>query len=349
MPMDPLPTYDRTKTYQWNYDHAPAIQSVEIADVPGDFKFCGLQVDSPLGVPSGPLLNGKWCLYYASLGFDVVTYKTVRSGTRLCYDLPNLQPVLCDDLHGGEGPLPATSEMHGSWAVSFGMPSTNPAVWKADVRETRDQLPLGKLLNVSVVGTVQPDWEFQQLADDYALCAQQATESGADTVETNFSCPNVSTCDGQIYQDPIQAEIVARTVRSAIGDTPYIAKVGRITSSSACKELVHALAPFVDAIAMTNSIATQVREPDGNLLFGESQRGICGKATLEASISQVQEFHTIIEEESLELALIGVGGASCYDDAQRYLNAGAHAVHIATAAMINPLTAKLIRDQWSAR
>ena len=100
---------------------------------------------------------------------------------------------------------------------------------------------------------------------------------------------------------------------------------------------------------MTNSIATQVREPDGNLLFGESQRGICGKATLEASISQVQEFHTIIEEESLELALIGVGGASCYGDAQRYLNAGAHAVHIATAAMINPLTAKLIRDQWSAR
>ena len=122
-PMDPLPTYDRTKTYQWNYDHAPAIQSAEIAEVPGDFKFCGLPVDSPLGVPSGPLLNGKWCLYYASLGFDVVTYKTVRSGARLCYDLPNLQPVLCDDLHGGEGPLHATSEMHGSWAVSFGMGS----------------------------------------------------------------------------------------------------------------------------------------------------------------------------------------------------------------------------------
>ena len=56
-----------------------------------------------------------------------------------------------------------------------------------------------------------------------------------------------------------------------------------------------------------------------------------------------------MEEESLELDLIGVGGASCYDDVQRYLRAGAHAVHIATAAMVNPLTAKIIRDQWSAR
>ena len=39
--------------------------------LPGDWDFCGLPVDSPLGVPAGPLLNGDWCLYYASLGFDV--------------------------------------------------------------------------------------------------------------------------------------------------------------------------------------------------------------------------------------------------------------------------------------
>lgn len=344
--MESLPTYDRSQTYQWNYDHAPNAESLDIPLLPTSFEFCGLPVDSPLGIPSGPLLNGRWCLYYASLGFDVVTYKTVRSGIRHCYELPNLQPVDCDDLHGGEGPLQAVSNMNGSWAVSFGMPSTDPQVWTQDVRETRDQLPSGKLLNVSVVGTVQPDWEFQQLADDYAFCAQRATESGADTVETNFSCPNVSTCDGQIYQDPVQAETVARTVRSAIGSTPYIAKVGRIIDRSESRELVHALAPFVDAIAMTNSIATQVRQIDGQLLFGESQRGICGKATLEASISQVQQFQSIIDEDSLDVQLIGVGGASCLDDVQRYMRAGAHAVHIATAAMTNPLTAKVIREQW---
>ena len=38
-------------------------------------------------------------------------------------------------------------------------------------------------------------------------------------------------------------------------------------------------------------------------------------------------------EEGYEVELIGVGGASCLDDVQRYLHAGAAAVHLATAAM----------------
>ena len=40
---------------------------------------------------------------------------------------------------------------------------------------------------------------------DYAQCARWAVESGADCVEANFSCPNVATCDGQLYQDARQA------------------------------------------------------------------------------------------------------------------------------------------------
>ena len=45
-------------------------------------QFCGIPVQSPLGIPAGPLLNSRWLLYYASLGFDVLTYKTVRSSAR---------------------------------------------------------------------------------------------------------------------------------------------------------------------------------------------------------------------------------------------------------------------------
>ena len=76
------------------------------------------------------------------------------------------------------------------------MPSQEPGIWRADVEATRNALPPGKLLSVSVVATVQPDWKLQDLARDYAQCAKWAADSGADVVETNFSCPNVSTCDG---------------------------------------------------------------------------------------------------------------------------------------------------------
>src|SRR6266567_3359373 len=77
--------YNWHQTYDWNYEHGPKPPLQDEAAVPGQWDFCGLPVGSPLGVAAGPLLNGKWILYYAALGFDVLTYKTVRSRARLCY------------------------------------------------------------------------------------------------------------------------------------------------------------------------------------------------------------------------------------------------------------------------
>ncbi len=50
-----------------------------------------------LGLPRGLCSTGLVRLYYAELGFEVPTYKTVNRGQRDCYPLPNLQPVDCGD------------------------------------------------------------------------------------------------------------------------------------------------------------------------------------------------------------------------------------------------------------
>ena len=181
--MSDLEKYDCSRTYDYNYEHAPDSLDLEIPGVPGNWDFCGLPVNSPLGIPAGPLLNGRWLLYYASLGFDILTYKTVRSTERACYDLPNLQPVHSGQLTGEESAVSAVQEMTGSWAVSFGMPSKKPEIWRADIEKTRRELPEGKLLVVSVVGTIQDGWSIDDLADDYARCARWAVESGADAIE----------------------------------------------------------------------------------------------------------------------------------------------------------------------
>ena len=54
----------------------------------------------------------------------------------------------------------------------------------------------------------------------------------------------------------------------------------------------------------------------------------------------------IIRDRQLDLQLIGVGGIASLEDVQAYLAAGAHAVHIATAAMVNPELGMEIRRQW---
>ncbi len=344
-----LPRYDRHQTYEWNYDHAPEPVSLETVEVPGDWKFCGLPVASPLGMPAGPLLNGRWCLYYASLGFDVVTYKTVRSREHPCYGLPNLQPVDCGLLFGGEADLPATETMSGSWAVSYGMPSRKPDDWRADIEWTRRHLPEEKILSVSVVGTVQDGWSLEDLAADYAQCARWAKESGADCVETNFSCPNVSTCDGQLFQQPADSRLVADAVREAIGDLPYIAKIGRIQDRGDAEALLEALHGSVDALAMTNSIASTVVTSDGSRLFDGERRGICGAATRQASVEQTAMLAELIKQRQYQFELIGVGGATCWADVQSYLQAGAMAVHIATAAMVAPAVGWEIRQQMNSQ
>ena len=339
-----LPVYDRFQSYDWNYEHAPDPVEIEVPEMPGKWDICGLSVDSPLGVPAGPLLNGNWCLYYASLGFDVVTYKTVRSRARACYPLPNLQPVACAQLTGDETEVSAATDMTGSWAVSYGMPSREPSIWRADVEATRKQLGAGKLLSVSVVATVQDGWTIEDLAVDYAKCAKWAVDSGADIVETNFSCPNVSTCDGQLFQQPTDAQLVAQCVRSAIGEVPYVAKIGHVPTSEAAGELLQAIGSSIDALAMTNSVATQVRDGD-SLVFDGQRRGICGAAIRDASIQQTRLFAKLIRERQLNIQVIGVGGSQNASDVIAYLTAGAKACHVATAAMVDPYVAVRIKRE----
>src|SRR5262245_62215826 len=53
----------------------------------------GRPLNSSLGIAAGPLLNSKWVEAYARLGFDILTYATVRSAFRPAYALPNIRHV----------------------------------------------------------------------------------------------------------------------------------------------------------------------------------------------------------------------------------------------------------------
>ena len=327
--------YDITQDYAWNYEHAPEPVGDVVPGVGDEWLYCGVPVDSPLGIAAGPLLNGKWLLYYASLGFDVLTYKTVRSCERASYGLPNLQPISWE---AGEvmAELNVANKMSGSWAVSFGMPSKPPSFWRDDVATTRSRLAKGKFLCVSVVATAQDGWSIDDLADDYAQCARWAVESGADGVEANFSCPNVSSVDGQLFLNPTDAGIVAAQLREAIPDMPLLLKVGYIDNRETAHEFLEAVEPFADALVMVNGLSAKVRQPNGELLFEGQCRGIAGEAIRETALEQLALFDGLIRQFGLDVRLVGVGGLGQAADVRACLDRGCEAVQFATAAMLNP-------------
>ncbi|MEP3480527.1 MAG: hypothetical protein ABJZ55_14850 [Fuerstiella sp.] len=356
-----LDRYDFQRTWLWNLKNSPTnkpFSDVHVPQVSESWNYLGRPTNSCLGIPAGPLLNADWLLYYSRLGFDILTYKTVRTTARDCYPLPNLVPVFANQLPDSNQTVLTAETMQHDWAVSFGMPSVAASQWKADVRKAKNGLASGQLLVVSIVGEASSAHDdsvnhmLNILADDYATCAKWAVESGADVVEANFSCPNVCSTDGQLYQRPDQAVQVASRIRDAIGDVPLVLKIGFYNDISEIEQFLDAVAPYVQGLCMTNSIAAKVVQPthvrqSNTELFDGQVRGICGRAIHVASVRQVQTFCDLIRRKNLTMDVSAVGGIFDADDVQRYLDAGAATVGMATSAMRDPMTAIRIRRQWA--
>jgi dihydroorotate dehydrogenase len=343
-----LATYRIEATYDWNYAHAPAVpMSVYVPDCPGGWSFCGLPLGSPLGMPAGPLLNSGWILYYAALGFDVLTYKTVRSSARASHPLPNLLPIKGTPLsHGAETVVadPGRPDPD-SWAISFGMPSKDPVVWQQDVEAARKGLARGKVLVVSVVASPDETWTLDRIAADFALCARHAADAGAHAVEANLSCPNVCSQEGSLYQSPHASGAIAAAIRLRVPELPLVLKVGLMDDPDHAAAFVRAIAGSADAISTTNTITAVVRRPDGTPLFGGLARGIGGRAIGARCRAELATLRGVIEQTGAGVRLVSVGGVGSAADVVDRLQAGAHHVQIATAAMLNPRVGLQIREQ----
>ncbi|MFO0948848.1 MAG: hypothetical protein U1D30_23490 [Planctomycetota bacterium] len=343
-----LPTYRVDETYERNYAAGPAF-SGPFPSVPATPSklFLGLPVRSRLGVSAGLLLNAKWVECYARLGFDLLTYKTVRSSHRPCYPLPNWVRV---DLSRGlpndpDEPVytidpPVVRGDDVSWSVCFGMPSMAPEVWRQDIRDAKSHLREGQLLLVSVVGTPPAEGSLQDLADDFARCAAWARESGADIVEANFSCPNVCSAEGQIYQDIHAASLVSERMRQAIGRCPLLIKTGNFGQNEQVRPFLHAVAESADGVVLVNGIQRRVLRPDGTPAFGPHERaGILGRAIHADGVRLVADAVDWIRKDSLPLVVAGVGGVFNANDAADFFNAGAEAVFLGGSPMVRPTIA----------
>ena len=345
-----IQSYDIHKSYDENYQAGPLLKGLSV-DVPlSPLKtFLGREVHSRIGIAAGLLLNSKWIGAYSDLGFDLLTYKTVRSSYRPCYPLPNW--VFVSDDGQLDGPIyvqdqPPSDLSKISSAVCFGMPSMSPDVWRKDVTVAKGRLSRGQLLIVSVVATPEEGWGVEEIAADFARCAAWAADAGADVIEANLSCPNVCTAEGSIYLDPNFSLQVAEEIKARIGQTPLLLKIGYFDQSDQLELFLRAVAPVVDGVTMVNGITRPVLHKDGRPAFGESytKAGVLGRSIHRASIDSVARATRTIEEENLDLAILAVGGASLVEDIETFFDAGASAVMQGSSPMYHP---RLARDAKS--
>lgn len=347
--------YDITRTYAENYERGPQFDAAPPPVPVTPLKqFLGLPVRSRIGVAAGLLLNSKWILGYARRGFDILTYKTVRSGHRPCYPPPNW--VFVEDDGRADGPVFVTDHLPAdptriSSAVCFGMPSMAPEVWRADVARARAGLREGQILIVSVVATPSDQPTADEVAADFARCAAWAADAGADVIEANFSCPNVCSAEGTIYHDAKLSRAIAQHIRAAIGGRPLLLKVGHFADATGLRRFLRALDGIASGVTLVNGVSRPVLHRDSRPAFGEKfvAAGVLGRAIHRPSVENVRQAVQFIRDDKLSLRVAAVGGVSSVPDMADFFDAGADAVLLGSSPMYLPdlaVEAKRAEPGW---
>lgn len=342
------PIYDIHKTYLENLHEGPFFQgAVPKRHLPPKEKwldFLGHKIASPLGVPAGPLLSSSWIKLAADLGFDVLTYKTIRSKAHPAHPLPNMVYVEPQNLGENEQPVqrtdvPPLNIEHLSVTNSFGMPSMSQEFLGEDIEKANRSLKEGQVMIVSVVGTPDIGVDF---IEDYVNAACFAKDSGAKIIEANFSCPNIDRAGGSLYLSPSSVFTLAERIVKAIHPIPLIIKVGAFPNEALQSEVMRAAARAgVQAIEGLNTIKRKVVDRMGNPGLDEDRlySGLCGGMIRQKALSFVERAGRINAKEKLDLAILGVGGITLPKHFDLFLARGAKIALTATGMMWDPYLA----------
>lgn len=314
---------------------------------PGSYLL-GSRVNSPIGVAAGPLLNSKWVEGYARLGFDVLTYSTVRSRFQPAHTLPNIRHV---ETREQFAVAPRRSHANGSptIAVSTGTPSMDPEIWRKDMRRAKERLGPGQILIASVIGTPDPGGDPESLIADYTRCAVWAAEAGADVIEVHLAAPNQFGEPGQmIYESiPLSAQILYR-IRTTLA-LPLVAKLGVFRTPRLLHETATKLAPWASGFALVPSIPRRVLDEEGNAAFeGREWVDVVGASTYAVCARQIEEIIAWRKAGAWDHAILAIGGITTIERARDLLNEGASVALVDTAAIFDPLFAVRFRNMAAA-
>ena len=161
-------------------------------------------------------------------------------------------------------------------------------------------------------------------------------------LEVNISCPNVHGGGMSFGTDPRMAAEVTRSVKAAT-TKPVIMKLSPNVRDIA--EIAAACAEAgADAVSLINTllgmrIDLRARKP----LLANRTGGLSGSAILPLAVRMVYQVY-----EAVKIPIVGMGGVSCAEDVIEMMLAGATAVEVGAANLVNPYASRDIVEALPA-
>jgi dihydroorotate dehydrogenase (NAD+) catalytic subunit len=167
--------------------------------------------------------------------------------------------------------------------------------------------------------------------EEYGELAEKLSEvEGISALEVNISCPNVKKGGVAFGTDPVMVEAVTRAVKKRTS-LPVIIKlspnVTDITITARAAENGGADTLSLINTLMAMAIDHRTRKPALANIIG----GLSGPAIKPVALRMVWQV-----AGAVSIPIIGIGGIMTAEDALEFMIAGATAVQIGTANLINP-------------
>jgi dihydroorotate dehydrogenase (NAD+) catalytic subunit len=240
------------------------------------------------------------------------------------FDIQQLGALVCKGttLRPREGnPQPRIAEVPGGILNAIGLQNIGVDAL------IRDKAPVWAAWKVPVIVNIAGN-----SAEEYAEMASRLDGvSGVSGLEVNISCPNLKKGGQEFGSDPQSAARVTRAVRKAsalplwVKLTPNTADI--VTIALAVEEA------GADALVLVNTLkALAIDLKTGRPVLGNITGGLSGPALKPVALRMVYE----VAGEIKQIPIIGSGGIMGAADALEFVLAGASAVQVGSANLVNP-------------
>lgn len=277
---------------------------------------CGIELDNPIIPASGTF----------GFGYEFAEIYDIN-----CLGTFSFKGTTKDSRFGN--PTPRIAECPSGMLNAVGL--QNPGVDKV----ISEELPkLAKVFDKPVMANVSG---FS--IDDYVYtCEKLDKEDQVGWLEVNISCPNVHGGGMSFGTDPASAASVVRAVKE-VTTKPVIIKLSPnvtdiVAIAKACEEA------GADAISLINTLlGMRIDLKSGKPLIANTTGGYSGPAIFPVAVRMVYQV-----AQAVDIPVIGIGGVSTAEDVIEMMMAGACAVEVGAANLVNPYACKEIIEELPA-
>ncbi|HZK02557.1 MAG TPA: dihydroorotate dehydrogenase [Anaerovoracaceae bacterium] len=217
-------------------------------------------------------------------------------------------------------PTPRIAETYGGMINSIGL--QNPGVeWFI-----KEELPYLKGFRCPVIVNV-----VGKTIEEYCYVAEKLSDSGVNMLEVNISCPNIKEGGIGFGTNVNSAARLIKAVRS-VTEKPIIVKLSPNVTDIV--EIARAVeSEGADCLSLINTLlGMRIDVYSKKPVLAMKMGGLSGPPIKPVAVRMVYQVR-----EAVKLPIIGMGGIMTGEDAAEMMLAGANAVAVGTAALIDPV------------